>query len=386
VPNLKKDSTVKVSIIICTFNRVDLIGSSILAIQRQAFPADKYEIIVVDNNSTDGTGEIVRNIADSSPVRLKYVFEGQQGLSFARNTGIRNSNGEILAFVDDDIDAESGWLTSLVAAFDDPDVFAVGGPIRAIWLAPRPTWLSDRWQGHFTVSEFRHAWASGEYKYPSYPWGANMAFRAKVFTEATMFPTDLGRVGNCLLSNEEIYLFRRIEADGKKIGFAPKAVIHHKIPPERMRKLWLYHRTYWQGRSEAIIDINENTNLHRNLLKNLSTLSSSTTSTTESEFDRRCVGKAAFGYIYQVLNRDTGKGDFRKIRALKVLLRSFLGAAPSNELAVALEPPNRLTQELLKQKDEQIDELLNSWSWKVTRPLRYGFDLINKIKGMSSRG
>ena len=381
------DTALTASVIICTYNRADLLGDSILAMTRQNFPAERFEIIVVDNNSADETEQIVRDLAAFSPVRVKYIFEGQQGLSYARNTGIRNATGQILAFIDDDIDASDSWLRSIVCAFKEPDVYAVGGPIRPLWLVPRPGWLSDRWLGHFTVSEFSHAKESGEYSNPNYPWGANMAFRKTLFDGgSTMFPTDLGRVGKCLLSNEEIYLFRSIEAAGQKIRFAPDAVIHHKIPPERMRRLWLYHRTYWQGRSNAVIDINEGKILYQNLLKNLATLSWCTTSKSETEFDRKCIEKAAFGYIYQVLNRSAEKGDFRKLRALKILLRTILGTAPSNKPATTLEAPNRFAQKLLRQKDEQIDELLNSWSWKVTRPLRYGFDLINKIKGMSNKG
>jgi len=358
------------SVIICTYNRSDLLGASIRAVQRQDFPPDRYEIIIVDNNSTDDTEAVVRDCAEASPVLIRYIFESRQGLSYARNAGIANANGDLVAFVDDDIDADSKWLSAIITAFDDDEVAAVGGPIRAIWMVPRPDWLSDRWQGHFTVSEFPHARESGEFRYPNYPWGANMAFRKDIFPIAGMFPTELGRVGNCLLSNEEIDLFRRIEGSGNRIRFAADAVIQHKISAERMRKSWLYHRTYWQGRSEAVIDIRNGHDLYRNFLQKVSFFFNSSNS---SEFDYRCMEKSAFGYIYHVLASEGENGEFRRLRALKVLLRSLMAPSTSRGAQGAGEQdaiPNRFTQDLLMEKDAQIQELMNSTSWRITKPLR----------------
>lgn len=358
------------SVIICTYNRSDLLAASIRAVQRQDFPPDRYEIIVVDNNSTDDTKAVVRDCAAVSAVNIRYIFENRQGLSYARNVGIANANGHLVAFVDDDIDVNSTWLRAMVGAFDDDEVAAAGGPIRAIWMVPRPDWLSDRWQGHFTVNEFLHARESGEYTNPNYPWGANMAFRKDIFDIAGMFPTDLGRVGKCLLSNEEIDLFRRIEASGKKIRFASDAVIQHKIPAERMRKTWLYHRTYWQGRSDAVIDTNNSHDLYRNLLQKVSFFFNSSIG---SAFDYRCMEKSAFGYIYHVLTSEGGNGEFRRLRALKVLLRSLMAPSSSRGVQGAGEQdatPNRFTQELLLEKDAQIQALVNSTSWRITKPLR----------------
>jgi glycosyltransferase involved in cell wall biosynthesis len=244
----------KASIIICTYNRSKLLKETIQSIQDQDFPRDQYEIIVVDNNSSDDTEKVVKDLASSSQVRIEYVFEGRQGLSHARNAGIRKAGGEIVAFTDDDAEADKSWLRELVAAFDSPEVGAAGGPIRPVWPFEKPEWITENWLGYFTVSDFPEARETGEFRNPNYPWGANMAFRQSILKETDLFPPALGRIGDCLLSNEELRLFRSIEEMGHRIVLAPDAVVHHKIPPERVRKLWLYHRTYWQGRSEAILD------------------------------------------------------------------------------------------------------------------------------------
>src|SRR5208283_599657 len=107
----------KASVIICTYNRSGLLKDSVLSVQNQDFLPYQYEIIVVDNNSIDDTKSVVTELSTDSPVKVKYVFEGRQGLSFARNTGIANAEGEIIAFTDDDIDADKSWLKEIVHAF-----------------------------------------------------------------------------------------------------------------------------------------------------------------------------------------------------------------------------------------------------------------------------
>lgn len=376
----------KASVVICTYNRANLLADSIRAVQMQDFPEKDYEILVIDNNSRDNTKEIVASAAKCSKVRIRYIFEDRQGLSYARNTGIEQSSGEIVAFVDDDIDAADDWLKSIISAFESIDVVAAGGPIRPVWPFEKPAWLSEKWQGFFTINEYPQAKEKGEFHPPHYPWGANMAFRRDAIIRAGMFSTDLGRVGTSLLSCEEKSLFQKIYSTGGKVAFAPAAVIHHKIPADRLNKLWLYHRTYWQGRSNAVIDVKEGKDVYRNFLRELSALSTPNRGGA-NDFDQKCRKREALGYIFQVLNADI-KGDFRRLRALSVLLNSVLGTEdrssnpPSQPVTDNL---NRYTQELLRSKDDEIQALLNSWSWKVTAPLRVAYEGLKRLRSMSTK-
>jgi len=154
---------VKASVIICTYNRSALLRGSVLSVLNQDFPSDQYEMIVVDNNSADDTEKVVKELALSSSVRIEYVFEKNQGLSHARNAGIRKAKGEIIVFTDDDIEAERSWLCELISAFDSPDVACAGGPIRPVWSGERPTWLTDEWVGYLTVGDFPSARETGEF-------------------------------------------------------------------------------------------------------------------------------------------------------------------------------------------------------------------------------
>jgi len=325
--------TARASVIICTHNRGRLLRDSIRSVQQQDFPPHCYEIVIVDNNSKDNTRSIVEEMAPASPVKMKYVFEENQGLSLARNAGINNAEGDVIVFTDDDIDTEKDWLRELVTVFNDPGVSCAGGPIRPVWPFPKPDWLTERWQGHFTISEFRKARETGEFNWPDYPWGANIAFRKDVFQSIGMFPTNLGRVGKCLLSNEEIELCRKIEASGKRIAFAHKAVIHHKIHPERIRRLWLYHRTYWQGRSNAVLDINSGTSIFYQMQSRIARLRHVTMDNNASDCDRKCINREIVGYIHQLFEGSQVKGHvdtIRSIRTLKTLVNTL--AAIQTEL------------------------------------------------------
>lgn len=286
-----------VSVIICTYNRSELLLSTIHSLLNQSFPHDQYEIIIVDNNSTDGTRKIVDEIMLTSCVTVRYIFEAQQGLSFARNRGICEAKGDFVVFVDDDIEAELLWLENIIDSFSDDQIVAAGGPLRPLWLSSRPEWLTDSWLDYLSVSEFEKASSTGFFSDPDAPWGANMAFRRSVFVEVGYFATSLGRQETNLLSGEEYELFCRIYANGFKIAFAKGAVVKHKILPVRLQKNWFYRRSFWQGYTNALIDsCFDKRNMELN--KALNALIDSENS-YKLEFDCKMANRYLKGYVYK---------------------------------------------------------------------------------------
>jgi len=177
----------------------------------------------------------------------------KQGLSHARNAGIDHANGEILLFLDDDAIAEKKWLSNMIAAFDDPEVAAAGGPVKPLWETKRPVWLSDKWLPYLSVDDFSDLQTTEEFTASRSPVGTNMAFRKAALGTDIRFPITLGRKGANLTSNEEIVVCREILARGGLIRFVPQAIVHHQIAAERVTKRWFYKRVYWQGRSDALI-------------------------------------------------------------------------------------------------------------------------------------
>lgn len=335
----KEQNEVRISVIICTYNRSALLEGSIRSIIGQDFPSNEYEIVVVDNNSTDGTRAVVEGFASSSSVKIKYVFEGRQGLSNARNTGVRNASGEVIIFTDDDVEADGNWLKEYSTAFKDPEVYSAGGPLKPVWPGKRPEWLTDEFLGFLAVSEFAEARRNGnEFKDGNdNPWGANMAFRKSVFEEFGGFPEDLGRKGRLLLSNEEILLCRRIREKGRRIVFVPGAVVHHKISSARLSKRWFCHRFYWQGRSDAVLGKALKAYPYSQLRLSARDLSLQRAAGVP-EFVIRCHERYAMGFLHQLVISDP-QDDFRVLRALE----TFSGYAKNRRGSILQAFSRKLT-------------------------------------------
>lgn len=241
----------KASIVVCTRNRSRVLTDACDAILAAA-NGDDWELVIVDNHSTDDTRSIAEAVAERDPGRIRVIDEPTLGLSSARNAGARAAQGEIVVFVDDDAFPRPGWLEATCAAFDAPDVMAVGGPVTPRWAGVPPEWLDGRYLPYLTV------WDLGDQPldltYNEYPRGANVAYRRAVFDQVGDFSTHLGRKGASLLSCEETELCLRIERIGGRIRYVPDARIEHLVHAERITERWMRSRFGAQGRSEAVID------------------------------------------------------------------------------------------------------------------------------------
>ena len=120
-----------ITVILCTYNRCATLSRALASVAASELPqVAKWEVIVVDNNSTDGTRAVVEEFCRQHPGRFRYLFESRQGLSQARNAGIREARGDILAFMDDDVTVEPTWLWNLTANLCDGEWAGAGGRCR----------------------------------------------------------------------------------------------------------------------------------------------------------------------------------------------------------------------------------------------------------------
>ena len=134
----------RISLIVPTFNRARFLDDSLQTFVNQTLEPSSYEILVVDNNSTDDTKATVERALKSSPVSWSYLFEPKQGLHFARNRGIVEAKGDVIVFGDDDIIAEDRWLQCFAEEFErSPDLGVAGGPIVPAWLGTPEPWVFD---------------------------------------------------------------------------------------------------------------------------------------------------------------------------------------------------------------------------------------------------
>ena len=210
------------------------------------------ELIVVDNHSKDFTRQVVMSFQDAC-TDLKYVFESRPGLSFARNKGIEEAEGDIVAFVDDDIYFHKNWLEEIIRIFRNrPEIDCVGGNSIPVMEIARPAWLRDN------LLKLYGSTQSGESEkkmvFPEHPFGVNMAFRKEVFQHVGMFNTDLGRIKNSLLSNEEKEFFYRIHQSSLNTYYTPHAIVYHRISKDRLDQKWILRRIFWQGISKVAFE------------------------------------------------------------------------------------------------------------------------------------
>lgn len=247
------DPSPNITLIICTYNRAEYLDDTLHSLLQQPVENIVTELLVVNNNSTDNTPEVVakhREQADPSAFRISYFEEAEQGLSFARNRGIKEAASEHIVFVDDDIRAEQHFIENWINFFETyPNYHAAGGQIRVQFDDHKPKWAS-----HYLLSLFGyHNLGKKVREYPGnkYPFGGNMGFRKELFEETGLFDTDLGRKGDQLTANEEKDLFNRVKSLGEPILYLPKALLYHRIGPERATKDYIRKQAEGMGRSVA---------------------------------------------------------------------------------------------------------------------------------------
>lgn len=238
------------SIIVCTYNRAKSLHDTLRALKaQQAAAGREWEVIVVDNNSKDDTRQMIAGFQHEWPL-LHYEFEGEQGLSHARNHGIAAARGDILLFTDDDVLPEPDWLETALSGMLKYDADACGGYIAPIWESPPPDWLTQRFHGFLAVRTER----CDDYDITSpsqAPFGANMAFRREVFEKVGDFDTSRGRKGNVLASGEDGELFERILSAGLKVVFLGQSRVHHKVESFRLTKRYFRRWRFQTSRNIA---------------------------------------------------------------------------------------------------------------------------------------
>jgi glucosyl-dolichyl phosphate glucuronosyltransferase len=237
-----------ISVICCTYNRDRVFEETVRSFLECGTDGIEHELLLIDNNSTDKTREIGEGFGARYP-GIRYMNEPSQGHPLAKNRGIRESRGEIVAFVDDDVFFVSGWLKALASAFErHPEIACIGGKVVSYFEGERPPWLKDEMLWIYGVT--RYGDLEKEIRFPDIPIGCNMAFRRSVFEKIGDFHMSLGRKPGILLSGDEDHFLLRAERAGLKTLYAPDVQVSHRVPPARLTRDWVLSRFYWAGVSE----------------------------------------------------------------------------------------------------------------------------------------
>ena len=253
-----------ISLIICSYNRAHNLDACFKHLLAQKNSADiAWELILVDNNSSDNTRTVVEKYANESALNIRYSFEAQQGLSFARNHGIALAEGTWVAFIDDDIRVSEVWLKTLHDTFQQYDCDAVGGRIHIESPQSLPQWISPDMYGFLGHQDFGTQ-AHPMDGYNEFPFGGNMAVHRRVFDNIGVFNTQLGRRGEGnksdeLFKGEETDFFHRLADTGGHFRYHPDLLVLHKILPYQLEKKFFLTL----HKNAGILKAQQDTRLHK---------------------------------------------------------------------------------------------------------------------------
>lgn len=249
---LRMQDAITLSVVVCTFNRSNYLIRLLNSLREALVPEDlSCEFIVVDNNSDDQTRRVLREYNEYCEPKLRYVFEPEVGLSNARNRGIREAKGQIIAFTDDDVIVDRYWMQNIIKAFKEHvDVACVGGKILPIWEGPKPNWLKTSWYDYLALLDYGD---SVVYMNTPNIWGANLAVKSEVFRKYGLFDINLGRKPGKLYGFEETDFLQRIRNAGDKLLYYPLSVVYHNVPANRMSKNYFRKWKFDQGELEGLL-------------------------------------------------------------------------------------------------------------------------------------
>lgn len=240
------------SIVICTYNRKNLLKETLNSLIKQSFDHDLCEILIVDNNSTDGTENICSDfIKDNPGIHIRYVLEENAGLSYARNRGIKEAQAELISFIDDDVIVSRTYASEVINFFKNhPTALALGGKILPNYESEKPKWMSVFLEPLMSVIDL----GKKERIFPKgkFPVGANMIFKKDVFDKIGLFNTNLGRKGKNMLGGEEKDIFNRINKIEGEVWYSPKPWIYHYVPDNRLTKDFIKKQALGIGFSEKV--------------------------------------------------------------------------------------------------------------------------------------
>jgi glycosyltransferase involved in cell wall biosynthesis len=244
-----------VTIAICTWNRARSLDRTLETVCALERPAElQFEVVVVDNGSTDATPEVIRRHAERLPIRA--ALEPIQGVSHARNCAVRHARAEWMVWTDDDTLVESDWLVAYLAAFEaHPEAGFFGGPILPHFEIDPPRWVVEAMPRLASVFSMRQlgdepfAFETGDL-----PYGANFAARTELLRTHPFDPR-IGRHAGGLLSGEESTVLEAILAEGHAGWWVPTARVHHVIPAARLTARYVRAAAYGLGQTDEILGL-----------------------------------------------------------------------------------------------------------------------------------
>ncbi len=244
---------VSLSVVICSYNRCASLAETLASVNAcELPPGDPVELVLIDNNSSDDTARICADFARVARMPFRRVLETSQGLSFARNRGIREAAGNIIIFTDDDVLVNDNWLVTYASEFRDNRADCVYGRVHPDWREYRPEWFSDQLRPAYALLDYgSERIVVSDLAHEFY--GANFAVRKDLLLELGGFDVRLGRTKGKLFIGEETRVYRDLVRRGSVIVYNPSIEVQHVIEESRKNRAFL--RKYYYDTAESLVYI-----------------------------------------------------------------------------------------------------------------------------------
>ncbi len=244
---------IKISVVICTYNRAAYIQDAMNSLYHQTIQKKLYEIIIVNNNSSDDTIQVCNEwILQHPDAQYAFYNESKQGASYARNTGAAIANGHLLCFMDDDAIAEPDYLERIIRFFEEhADAGGLGGRIIPKYIPVEPKWMS--YYVSSMVGNFDYSDSVAIFSPNKYPLESNMIIRKIDFDAIQGFNVDLpGVVGTLRIGGEGKDFFLRLKALGRVVYYDPAITVQHVVETAKLTKEYMYRVASGMGRGEKV--------------------------------------------------------------------------------------------------------------------------------------
>jgi len=233
----RADSYPFISVVVCSYNREKYIADAIESLVNQTLSVDLYEVLIIDNNSKDRTGQIAIEWIEKhkDTHQISYFKETNQGLCFARNRGIQEARGQFICYMDDDGIADPNFLEVQYNFLkENPDVIGLGGKIIPRYVHGKPAWIDGILEGLVSKVDFGNN--NFQYSGRKYPVGCNMTYRKDILEQVGMFDTSIGQVGDNLVRGDETELFERIKKLNQPVYYLGNSRVEHVIEQDRLTR------------------------------------------------------------------------------------------------------------------------------------------------------
>lgn len=248
---LPEQSQVDLSVVVCTRNRAELLADCLRSLTAQTLDPSRFEVIVVDNDSTDDTRQVAAVFMAGAP-NFSLIFEPEPGHSQARNRGWRQARARYVAFIDDDCIADAHWCERIIHAFVavEPPPDAVGGKVLPRFESPPPAWFSSDLEVRQFGSSAGYQEQCAAYGFS----GANMAFPREVLEQLDGFSLRFGMVDGRLRMGEDTDFFVRMRTRGRRrFWYDPDIQVSHMTPADSLRLSGRLRRSFLCGCSHAYL-------------------------------------------------------------------------------------------------------------------------------------